>query len=50
MALLEPFKYAAWRISSADLEEEEEAMYALAQVEKQDDVEEEEQESEVTHQ
>ncbi|KAK7133640.1 hypothetical protein R3I94_015495 [Phoxinus phoxinus] len=42
-----PFKYTAWRISSADLEEEEEAMYALAQVEKQDDVdEEEEQESE----
>ncbi|KAG1963767.1 adenylate kinase 9 [Pimephales promelas] len=42
-----PFKYKAWKKSSADLEEEEEAMYAQAQVEKQDAVdEEEEQESE----
>ncbi|KAK9956621.1 hypothetical protein ABG768_014340 [Culter alburnus] len=42
-----PFKYTAWRISSADLEEEEEAIHALVQAEKQDDVnEDEEQESE----
>ncbi len=44
---LEPFKYTAMSISSADLEEEEEALHALTQAEKQNVNEEEEQESEV---
>uniref|UniRef100_A0A8C1UAR6 Adenylate kinase 9 n=1 Tax=Cyprinus carpio TaxID=7962 RepID=A0A8C1UAR6_CYPCA len=41
-----PFKYTAMSISSADLEEEEEALHALTQAEKRDVNEEEEQESE----
>ncbi|XP_067273783.1 adenylate kinase 9 [Pseudorasbora parva] len=41
-----PFKYTAWMVSSADLEEEDEAIHALAQVEKQDDDNEEEEEQE----
>ncbi|XP_073708860.1 adenylate kinase 9 [Garra rufa] len=42
-----PFKYTAMSISSADLEEEEEAIHALIQTEKRDDVnEDEDQESE----
>ncbi|XP_050995505.1 adenylate kinase 9 isoform X2 [Labeo rohita] len=39
-----PFKYTAMSISSADLEEEEEAIHALTQAEKRDDVNEEEEE------
>ncbi len=46
-SLLGPFKYTAMSISSADLVEEEEALHALTQAEKQDVNEEEEQESEV---
>ncbi|XP_059368551.1 adenylate kinase 9 [Carassius carassius] len=41
-----PFKYTAMSISSADLEEEEEALHALTQAEKRDVNEDEEQESE----